>query len=85
MPVGSEQYGSGVTPMKSSTPRMLEVKTLIAINAGGGGGGANNNVVYTTDPNSDGLTPTDQNAVAIATKNGGGPIYTWNTSTHVWE
>lgn len=70
--------------MKSSTPRMLLVKELIAINAGGGSG-ANNNVVYTTDPNSDGLTPTNINAVAIATKNGGGTIYTWNTSTHVWE
>lgn len=81
----NEQYGSGTTPRKSDTPRMLEVKTLIAINAGGGGGAANNNVIYTTDPNSDGLTPPNQNAAAFASKNGGGTIYTWNTSTHVWE
>src|SRR4051812_27703767 len=83
MPTGSEQYSSGVTPMKSSTPRMLLVKELIAINASAGG--TNNNVVYTTDPNTDGLTPPAPNSPAFASKNGGGTLYTWNTSTHVWE
>lgn len=36
----TEQYGSGTTPQKSDTERMLMVKELIATNAGGGGGGS---------------------------------------------
>lgn len=39
-----------------------------------------------TDPNSDGIVPDDQDLPAIAYKaDGTGPIYGWNTSTHVWN
>jgi hypothetical protein len=40
MPSNSEQYGSGTTPVKSDTKRMLLVKLVLATGAGGGGGGS---------------------------------------------
>ena len=43
-------------------------------------------VYYTSDPNSESLTPDDVNAEAIATKEDGtGPIYTWNITLQTWN
>lgn len=43
-------------------------------------------LIYTTDPTTDGLFPTNQNSPAIAyQKDGLGPTITWNTDTHTWN
>jgi hypothetical protein len=51
---------------------------------GGGSGSGSGLVPYTgADPNSDGVTPTDQDADAVAVKPGG-TIWTWDKVNHVW-
>lgn len=67
----SEQYGSGVTPLKSDTMRMLMVKELIATNTGGGGGTAGGTGAPTS-------TPTSQYALYIQTDSvPPGQIWEW--------
>ena len=50
-------------------------------------GGAGQTQLYTsTDPNADGITPADITQPGFAYKLGGNSrMFTWNTSTHVWE
>lgn len=66
------------------TPDSLKTGWLAL--GGGGSGGAGQIVQYTTDPTTEGLTPTDQDLPAIAyQKDGTGPTITWSTTTHVWN
>ncbi len=66
----------------------LGVLCSIASSGGGGGGGGATQVLEytTTDPTTDGITPTNLNSPAIAYKDDGSlPIFVWNTSTHIWQ
>jgi hypothetical protein len=82
----SEKYSSGVTPEPSDTERQLLVKILIALNYGAASGGENIPVIYTSNPNSEGLTPINQNLPAVAySSNGQGSIYGWNTTQQIWQ
>ena len=51
-----------------------------------GGGGGNGQIVYYTgaDPNSDGVTPANQGAAAIAVKPGA-TTYTWDSVGLIWN
>lgn len=50
------------------------------------GTGESQIVQYVSDPVSEALTPADVGLPAIAVKaDGTGPIYNWNTTTHVWN
>ena len=61
----------------------LGLLNLIAQN-GGGGGGSGQIVPYTgADPNSDGVTPTNLNAAAIAVKPSA-TEYIWDPVNHIW-
>lgn len=54
------------------------------LSTGGLGSGAVRQ--YATDPNVEGVVPLDQDSPAVAyQQDGAGPIYTWNTTTHVWQ
>lgn len=65
-----------------------QLAVLCDIAGGGGGGGSVGQVMQytTTDPTTDGITPTDPNQPAIAYKNDGSlPTFVWNTTTHIWQ
>ena len=60
--------------------------TVLCDIASGGGGAAQVLQYTTTDPTTDGITPTDPNEPAIAYKDDGSlPIFVWNTTTHIWQ
>lgn len=64
-----------------------QLTVLCDIAAGGGGGSTGQVMEYTTtDPTTDGITPTDPNQPAIAYKDDGSlPTFSWNTTTHIWQ
>lgn len=74
---------------QADTSKITLDKILQAINEGGGGSGSGSAQMYaytTTDPTTDGITPTNQNEEAMAySLTGIGPVYTWDTSSHVWR
>lgn len=80
-------YSNGSVPLFTDTRYILLMRILLAINAGGGGGAGSGQIrEYTTDPTTEGLTPTDQDLPAFAyQKDGTGPTISWNTTTHVWN
>lgn len=84
----SEHFASGTVPLPTDTIRVLEAKILLALGAFSGGvtGQTGQVMEYTAaDPTTQGLTPTDQDAPAVAYKQGGaGNTYTWDTVAHVW-
>lgn len=54
------------------------------LSTGGLGSGAVRQ--YATDPNVEGVLPLDQDSPAVAyQQDGAGPIYTWNTTSHLWQ
>lgn len=71
---------------KLSYRGVLECIVAAACAGGGGGGGSGQLQYYVADPNAEGILPTDQTKPAFAaTKNGTGPIYSWNTTTLLWN
>lgn len=70
-----------------SEKQLLQAILFTTCNGGGGGGGGAGQIVqYTTNPNDESLTPSTQSAPAIAySADGTGPVFGWNTTTHVWE
>ena len=84
MPV-LETYGS-TKPQPSDTRRVLLGKIVLATVAGGGGGGGGSGqiVAYTTtDPNTDGVVPTDPTKPAIAVKPNS-TLYVWTPPAGPW-
>jgi hypothetical protein len=54
--------------------------------SGAGTGGTAQIKSYVADPNVEGVVPGDQSQSAIAYAAGGvGNLYTWNTTTHIWQ
>lgn len=63
---------------------LMELGLLAIIAQTGGGGGGTQVVAYTgADPNSDGVTPTNLNAAAIALKPSA-TVYVWDPVNHIW-
>lgn len=84
----SVSFASGTVPTKTDPRWTLLAKILLALANVGSAVSTNGQlVVYeSTDPTTEGLTPTNQNAPAWAYKRDGtGPSYSWNPTTHVWS
>lgn len=63
----------------------VELLRIIAQNTSTGGGTGNAPVVYTTDPNVEGLTPTNTSAPAVAySADGSGAVYGWSVASQLW-
>jgi hypothetical protein len=71
------------------TPGMVgyaQLAVLCGIASGGSGGAGQVMEYTTTDPTTDGITPTNVNEPAIAYRDDGSlPIFVWNTTTHIWQ
>lgn len=81
-----ENYGT-LLPTTGDTKRILEGKILrtIAAGGGGGGGGAIQVFAYTgTDPNSDGIVPTNTQIINLAAKPGAS-TWTWSVAAQNWQ
>ena len=61
------------------------IAQLLCNISSGGAGSGNPPVVYTTDPNTEALTPADPTLPALAySSNGAGAIYGWNVGSQTW-
>lgn len=79
-------YANGYAALSDRDLR--EVIAAEACAGGGGGGVVNGELLFYTasDPNSQGLVPTDQTKPAFAyKKDGTGPSYGWNPTNLDWE
>lgn len=75
-------YGDGLS---AADIMELALLSMIAANGTGGGGGGGQILEYLADPNAEGVTPTNQDAPAMAyAENNDGPTYAWDTDAHVW-
>lgn len=74
-------------PKDTERDLLAKIADILAGGGGGGGGGVAGQVKeYTSDPNTEGVLPTLQAQPAVAyQKDGTGPTYTWNTTTHIWQ
>jgi len=65
--------------------RDLQMATLASACAAGGGIGGSGQIVeyFTTDPNTDGVLPANQNLIAFAGK-AGSTTYTWDHVNKTW-
>lgn len=86
----SANFGSGNVACQNDTERQLLEKILNVLNGGSTGGGVINGAIqvllFVSDPNAEGITPSNINSPAMAysndkTKN----TFNWNTSTHTWQ
>lgn len=68
-----------------SEKALLAMVVWMTCDGGGGVGGGNAPVVYTSDPNTESLTPTDPTKPAMAySSDGTGAVYGWNVGSQTW-
>lgn len=64
---------------------LIYLASQIVASGGTGGGGGNPPVVYTNDPNTEGLTPANTTLPAVAySSNGQGSIFGWSVALQQW-
>ena len=80
----ASQIATGGAPFTGITDKEAAIIYLLT-GAGGGGLGGNAAVIYTADPNTEGLKPADTTKPALAySSDGSGPVFGWSVALQKW-